>query len=159
MALKSNVLPSEGSIRKMVQVRPDAIICQIDQLKWGVSMGFGEVKLSEPACNADVSGQDLIRLSILGKNTLMEAEMKTSISFQIHGMSSVILLSILQCSVLKLFIYASYLTYLPTGYKLNVFVSKMIPDTRIVAMVEIESITFPKFNGRIAYHHQPNRIK
>ncbi|KAI7852195.1 hypothetical protein BDC45DRAFT_444308, partial [Circinella umbellata] len=94
---------------------PDAIICQIDQLKWGLSMGFGEVKLAEPTCNADVLGQDLIRLAMLGRKTLIETKLEASLSFQIHGINN-----------------------------LNIFIAKMIPETRIVAMVEVGSLTFPR---------------
>ncbi|KAG2223624.1 hypothetical protein INT45_009983 [Circinella minor] len=62
----ANVLPSEGSVSDRVQVRPDAIVCEIDQLSWGTSVAFGEAKLSEPTNNINSSGRDLMRLAILG---------------------------------------------------------------------------------------------
>ncbi|KAG2214172.1 hypothetical protein INT45_006139, partial [Circinella minor] len=83
-----NVSPKEGSPSKLVQVHPDAIICHIDQLKWGVSMGHREVSLSEPTPNnADVFGHDLIRLAILGKQIISNTTIKASLQFQVHGKS------------------------------------------------------------------------
>ncbi|KAG2224991.1 hypothetical protein INT45_000112, partial [Circinella minor] len=48
----SNVIPDEGSTSEFIQVRPDALICEIDQLLWGRTIGYGEVKLAEPTTGA-----------------------------------------------------------------------------------------------------------
>ncbi|KAI7851209.1 hypothetical protein BDC45DRAFT_516710 [Circinella umbellata] len=79
----SNVIPPEGSVSSIVQVRPDALVCKIDQLSWGRSLGFGEVKLRESKPNLDALGCDLLRLADLTQHA--SAGLNASFSFQIHG--------------------------------------------------------------------------
>ena len=67
----------------MAQVRPDALLCAIDQLSWGKSLGFGEVKLRDPTPNIDAVACDLLRLADLSQHA--SAKLKASFSFQIHG--------------------------------------------------------------------------
>ncbi|KAG0164191.1 hypothetical protein DFQ28_011094 [Apophysomyces sp. BC1034] len=56
----SNAIPAEGSPSEILQVCPDATVCEIDKLGWGKSLGYGEVKLAEPTPNSDALGQDLL---------------------------------------------------------------------------------------------------
>ncbi|KAI9317662.1 hypothetical protein BX666DRAFT_1857327, partial [Dichotomocladium elegans] len=52
-------------VNDAVQVKPDALLCEIDQLCRGRSLGLGEVKLIGPTVNIDALGQDLLRLADL----------------------------------------------------------------------------------------------
>ena len=82
---RSNVIPGDGNSSEFLQVRPDALIYEINQLSWGRSIGFGEVKLAEPMPNLDLLDQDIIRLAILGKKVLADSKLNAMIMFQIHG--------------------------------------------------------------------------
>ncbi|KAI9317193.1 hypothetical protein BX666DRAFT_1858025, partial [Dichotomocladium elegans] len=94
------------------ELRPDELLCEIDQLSWGRSVGFGEVKLSEPTVNLDGLGQDLLRLADLTQHAMTSSN--AVLSFQIHG------------------------------YSLRAYITEIVPDTSITAMLEITSITFPR---------------
>lgn len=78
-------MPAETSSSSNNQVRPNAIVCEIDQLSWGKSLGFGEVKLAETTPNLDELGNDLLRLATLSKNALSNSGLHAAMSFQIHG--------------------------------------------------------------------------
>lgn len=82
---RSNVSPTEASSSSNNQVRPDAMVCEIDQLSWGRSLGFGEVKLANVTLNLNELGQDLLRLATLSKNAFSKSGLHASMSFQIHG--------------------------------------------------------------------------
>ncbi|ORE00767.1 hypothetical protein BCV72DRAFT_100067 [Rhizopus microsporus var. microsporus] len=110
----SNVLPTEASSSSSNQVRPDAMVCEIDQLSWGKSLGFGEVKLADVTPNLNELGHDLLRLATLSKSALSKSGLHASMSFQIHG------------------------------YRIKIYMSKLIPGTGITAMLEVLSLEFPK---------------
>ncbi|KAI7856466.1 hypothetical protein BDC45DRAFT_56076 [Circinella umbellata] len=81
----SNVIPDEGSTSEFIQVRLDALICEIDQLRWGRTIGYGEVKRAEPTTNLDSLGQDIVRLALLTKTSLTKSKVNYVTAFQIHG--------------------------------------------------------------------------
>ncbi|KAI8143154.1 hypothetical protein BJV82DRAFT_102605 [Fennellomyces sp. T-0311] len=110
----SNVIPAEGSLSSVLNMRPDAIICQIDQLRWSLSLGHGEAKLSEPNPNIDALAQDLLRLAVLNKKPLMNSSLKAAIAFQIHG------------------------------YRTKVYMTKPIAGSTILTMTEVLSMKFPR---------------
>ncbi|KAL4213251.1 hypothetical protein CU097_009074 [Rhizopus azygosporus] len=112
--LQANVLPTEATGSNSNQVRPDAIVCEIDQSSWGKSLGFGEVKLADVTPNLNELGQDLLRLATLSKNALLKSGLNASMSFQIHG------------------------------YRMKIYMSMLIPGTGITAMLEVLSLEFPR---------------
>ncbi|KAG1474839.1 hypothetical protein G6F56_000098 [Rhizopus delemar] len=107
-------LPAETSSSSNNQVRPNAIVCEIDQLSWGKSLGFGEVKLAETTPNLDELGNDLLRLATLSKNALSNSGLHAAMSFQIHD------------------------------YRMKIYMSKLFPGTGITAMLEVLSLELPR---------------
>lgn len=67
-------------------VRPDATITVIDQLEFGINLGFGEVKIAESKCNKAALCWDFLRLAHLSKECIDKNYLNGSFSFQIHGM-------------------------------------------------------------------------
>lgn len=67
-------------------LRPDAFIAMIDQLKFGADLGFGEVKIAQPACDKAALCWDFLRLAHLIKESFDSNSLGASFSFQIHGM-------------------------------------------------------------------------
>ena len=70
-------------MNQIIHVRPDVLLCEIDQLSCGRSLGFGEVELSDPTPNIGAVTCDLLRLADLSQH--VSAKLKASFSFQIHG--------------------------------------------------------------------------
>lgn len=65
--------------------RPDAIVSAIDQLAWGPSIAFGEVKCAKDAHKHYMLGRDLIRLGIFAKNAIDSGKTEHVICFQAVG--------------------------------------------------------------------------
>lgn len=61
------------------------MICEIDQLSWGCTLGYGEAKLAEPNQNTGVLANDLLRLAIMTTKAIEGSEMRSVLAFQIHG--------------------------------------------------------------------------
>ncbi|KAI7851207.1 hypothetical protein BDC45DRAFT_228420 [Circinella umbellata] len=131
----SNVIPPEGSVSNLVQVRPDALVCEIDQLSWGRSLGFGEVKLRESKANLDTLGCDLLRLADLTQHA--SAGLNASFSFQIHAynLKSYITTTIPNTSITEMLEILS-LEFPKTVNDLHSFVSRQILD-KLVHLHEV----------------------
>ncbi|KAG2222849.1 hypothetical protein INT45_000464 [Circinella minor] len=48
-----------GSVSEFLQAHPDALICEVNQLGWGWSIGFGEIKLADSTPNLDLLGHHI----------------------------------------------------------------------------------------------------
>ena len=125
------MIPTEGSPSPILQIRPDAIICSIDQRTWGRSLGFGEVKLAEATPNLNALGQDLTRLGALTKRIARCSN--PALCFQIHGTLRFFYHHRLKCTQL----------YATVGYHMEVYICKQFPESTVTAMLHILSIDFP----------------
>ncbi|KAI9314157.1 hypothetical protein BX666DRAFT_1970969 [Dichotomocladium elegans] len=110
----SNVVPEGDHEDEIVRLHPHAIMCQVDQLQWGHSLGHGEANLAEPTPNLDALAHNLVRLAVMNKEVLMKAKKKAAIAFQIHG------------------------------WNVQVYVSTTVPGTGISVFAEVMTFTFPK---------------
>jgi hypothetical protein len=61
------------------------MVCEIDQLSWENSLGFGKVKLAETTPNLNELGKDLLRLATLNESALSKSVLHASMGFQVHG--------------------------------------------------------------------------
>ncbi|KAG2228730.1 hypothetical protein INT48_001164 [Thamnidium elegans] len=76
----SNKKPEENK-----DMRPDATITKIQQLKYGYNLGHGEVKTKSSTCDNHALAHDLFRVSVLAKDTLDHNKLAHALAFQIHG--------------------------------------------------------------------------
>ncbi|KAG2211917.1 hypothetical protein INT47_004604 [Mucor saturninus] len=76
----SNKKPEENK-----DMRPDATITKIQQLKYGYNLGHGEVKTIGSTCDNHALAHDLFRVSVLAKDTLDHNKLSHALAFQIHG--------------------------------------------------------------------------
>ncbi|KAG1453017.1 hypothetical protein G6F56_007672 [Rhizopus delemar] len=81
----TNIVPDNGNASEVKRVQPDAMICEIDQLSWSCTFGYGEAKLAEPNLNTGVLANDLLRLAIMTTKAIGGSEMRSVLAFQIHG--------------------------------------------------------------------------
>lgn len=82
---RTNIVPYNGNASEIKRIQPDAMICEIDQLSWSRTIGYGEAKLVEPNLNIKVLANDLLRLAILTIKAIGGSEMPSVFAFQIHG--------------------------------------------------------------------------
>lgn len=82
---RTNVVPEEDCISEVIRVQPDAMICEIDQLSWGCTIGYGEAKIAEPNPNTAGLANDLLRLACVTAKTVGEFKTRSVLAFQIHG--------------------------------------------------------------------------
>jgi hypothetical protein len=77
-------------------MRPDATITKIQQLKYGFNLGHGEVKVKSNTCDNHALAHDLLRINILAKDTLDYNRLSNVLAFQIHGFTITFYLMSLQ---------------------------------------------------------------
>ncbi|OAD74634.1 hypothetical protein PHYBLDRAFT_180889 [Phycomyces blakesleeanus NRRL 1555(-)] len=66
----TNVVPEEGCVSEIIRAQTDAMICEIEQLSWGCTIGYGEAKIAEPKPNIGSLANDLLRLAFVAANTM-----------------------------------------------------------------------------------------
>lgn len=82
---KPNVVHDEGSSSEVVCVQPDVMICEIDLLTWGCTLGYGEAKLAKTDTNFAALTNDLLRFSVMTNKAIKGSKTLSSIAFQIQG--------------------------------------------------------------------------
>jgi hypothetical protein len=83
----SNKEAPESKQRKLTgrAKQPDAVICDIDQLSWGSSLGHGEAKIEEEKTNIYSLCADLIRVAVFNKDAIDAYNRNCVIGFQVVG--------------------------------------------------------------------------
>ncbi|KAI8140817.1 hypothetical protein BJV82DRAFT_690334 [Fennellomyces sp. T-0311] len=99
---------------EVVRTQPDAIICQVNQLSWGIPLGYGEATLEETNPNIDSLANDLLRLAIMNFKAISKSKMSDVLGFQIHG------------------------------YNLKVYLTQKMPNSPYYTITEVLAITFSK---------------
>ncbi len=75
------------------EMRPDATVSKIYQRDFGLSLGFGEVKIARTTTDNPSLCHDLLRLVTLTKDTIDNNKLQTALTFQIHGFNLTFFLS------------------------------------------------------------------
>ncbi|KAG1645846.1 hypothetical protein G6F44_001416 [Rhizopus delemar] len=75
----TNTIPNEKA-----KFRPDAVISEKPQLKFGSSVGYGEAK-AQQGCYSKLLCLDMLRLAIFTKNAIDVSKLDGVLGFQIHG--------------------------------------------------------------------------
>ncbi|KAL0083092.1 hypothetical protein F4703DRAFT_1794672 [Phycomyces blakesleeanus] len=70
----TNVVPEEGCVSEIIRAQTDAMICEIEQLSWGCTIGYGEAKIAEPKPNIGSLANDLLRLAFVAANTVKKIQ-------------------------------------------------------------------------------------